>query len=92
MLLGERTDAAEAAADDHPNPVWVGAAGLQAGLTASLLCRDRGKLGEPVHTPQLFFLQEVGRVEALDLGGDGGLELLCLERGYGGYAGDSCYQ
>ena len=73
---GEGADTADAAADDHSDAVRVDGAGFQAGLPASFLGGDGSELGEPVHPPGVFAVKVALRVEALNLGGELGVEAL----------------
>ena len=64
VLLGERHDAADTAADDGRDPEGVHLAGSKLGLPQRLLGRHRRELGEPVHPAGFLFLHVVRGVEA----------------------------
>ena len=71
-VVEQRGHAAQARADDHARPrahVVVQAAG-QAGLVERLAGADERELDVAVRAPHLLAVEDVGRVEVLDLGGD----------------------
>jgi hypothetical protein len=72
-LLLQRADAADARADDHADALGVGLADLQFGVLDRLVRRDDRELDHAVGAPGLLGRHPHGRVEALDLAGEGRL-------------------
>lgn len=70
MFALDDVESTDARADVHADAFVIFRSDLQAGSFERLIGGGDGKVNEPCHFLDLFFLNVVQRVEAFDLGGD----------------------
>ena len=80
MLVGDRDDPPDPAADQHADAIGILCSHIDASVLKRLNSRHTGKLGKPVEPSRLLATERGGGIEVVHLGRDAGNEILCVEQ------------